>query len=82
MIDQDRKQVVDPVCQTVLDPARTVRTSVYQGRGYYFCSPACQKEFEAAPSKFSRRRGALGRFLACLERANWIEFGPKGPGRR
>ena len=42
---------IDPVCGMKVDPA-TAKASVYAGRTYYFCSPACRDKFEAEPAKY------------------------------
>ncbi len=39
----------DPVCQMDVDPALAQFRTEYQGRTYYFCSKACQREFEENP---------------------------------
>jgi YHS domain-containing protein len=45
-------QVKDPVCGMTIDSAKAAGQSTHQGTTYYFCSPACKKQFDASPSKF------------------------------
>lgn len=47
----------DPVCQMEVDPAATPFKAEYQGRAYYFCSRACQKEFEENPQAYTGEIG-------------------------
>jgi YHS domain-containing protein len=68
-----------PVCHMRLDPERTVRRAVFQGRTYYFCSPACQDRFAGDCTLKVRRKGIFSRFLDRLARAGAKEFGPCGP---
>lgn len=48
--DRPEKET-DPVCGMTVDTA-TAKTSVYQGRTYYFCSAQCRDRFEASPATF------------------------------
>lgn len=43
---------IDPVCKMEVKVDGAKYVSEYQGEKYYFCSPGCQKEFEANPAKF------------------------------
>lgn len=45
-------QVKDPVCGMTIDSTKAAGQSVHQGTTYYFCSPACKKQFDGNPSKF------------------------------
>jgi len=49
-------QVIDPVCGMTVDPASAAGRSEYRGELYYFCSPGCQKKFDAAPEKYVKAR--------------------------
>ncbi len=42
----------DPVCGMTLSGAVAPRTSTYDGRTYRFCSPTCQRLFEAHPGRY------------------------------
>ncbi|BDG61135.1 YHS domain-containing protein [Caldinitratiruptor microaerophilus] len=42
----------DLVCGMDVDPGKAAATSVYGGQTYYFCSPACKKEFDRDPGKY------------------------------
>lgn len=46
---------VDPVCGMTVATA-TAKSVLYQGRAYFFCSPACRDQFEAAPDKFAAHK--------------------------
>jgi len=49
---------VDPICGMDVDPAKAKaanRTSVYQGKTYFFCSDECKKTFDADPSKYVKQ---------------------------
>ena len=43
---------IDPVCGMNVDEDSAQWHSEHQGETYYFCSPGCQKSFEAEPEKF------------------------------
>src|SRR6266851_8355745 len=42
----------DPVCGMQVDERTAAGSSVFEGRGYYFCSAGCKKKFEANPSAY------------------------------
>lgn len=42
----------DPVCGMEVSEKNAAATAVYQGRTYYFCSPACKRSFEKDPVKY------------------------------
>ena len=42
----------DVVCGMDVDPKKAAGQSVYEGKTYYFCSPACKQKFEANPSQY------------------------------
>ena len=46
------QKVIDPVCGMSIDPATAAGQSKFEGRDYYFCSKACQQEFEKNPAKY------------------------------
>ena len=48
-------QDVDPVCGMNVATA-TAKSVLHQGRAYFFCSPACRDQFEAAPEKFAAHK--------------------------
>jgi Cu+-exporting ATPase len=41
-----------------VDEQRVAGKIEYEGRSYYFCSPACQQRFEADPGRYSDPRTA------------------------
>jgi xanthine dehydrogenase accessory factor len=45
-------EAIDPVCGMTVEVAGARHTSVYAGRTFYFCCPACQREFEREPARF------------------------------
>src|ERR687889_369332 len=45
-------EAVDPVCGMTVEVAGARHVAEYGGRSYYFCSPACKREFEAEPEKY------------------------------
>lgn len=50
-------EVKDPVCGMAFDEETAAdlgATAVeHEGRRYWFCCPTCEKEFRAAPQRFS-----------------------------
>lgn len=42
----------DPVCGTIVQTS-TAKSSLFEGRAYYFCSQACRDKFEATPADFA-----------------------------
>ncbi len=49
----------DPMCGMEVDERRAAaasRTSVYEGRTYYFCADECKKRFDADPAKHAQAR--------------------------
>lgn len=48
---QEPATVIDPVCgMTVATPG--AKSSLYQGKAYYFCSATCRDKFEATPQQW------------------------------
>ena len=47
-----RQKAKDPVCGMEIDPKKAKATHDYQGKTYYFCSPACQANFTKEPDKY------------------------------
>ncbi len=43
----------DPVCGMDVDPKDAAGESDYEGRRYYFCSPACKEEFDVDPAAYA-----------------------------
>ncbi|MFN4133247.1 MAG: YHS domain-containing protein [Candidatus Hadarchaeales archaeon] len=44
----------DPVCNMMVNEKSAKLKVNYRGKTYYFCCPACQKQFEANPEKYAR----------------------------
>lgn len=48
----------DPVCGMQVDPEQAAGKRVYEGRMYYFCSPACLAKFDRAPAQYAGEQGS------------------------
>lgn len=46
---------VDPVCGMQIEEQDAAGQAEYEGRTYYFCSPACRRKFEANPAEFANQ---------------------------
>lgn len=44
----------DPVCGMQIDPDNAAGQSTYQGKTYYFCSPACKQKFDKNPGQYAK----------------------------
>lgn len=44
--------VVDPVCGKSIDPHLTQHSVDHDGERLYFCSSACQSQFNAEPARY------------------------------
>ena len=49
------RQVTDPVCGMVVDPATTEHAAVHDGEQFYFCSAGCKDRFLAAPDAYTHQ---------------------------
>jgi len=45
-------EAIDPVCGMTVEKAGARHTSVYAGRTFYFCCPACKRAFAGEPARF------------------------------
>lgn len=45
-------EAIDPVCGMTVEIASARHTSTHNGQTYYFCCPACKREFEKEPERF------------------------------
>jgi P-type Cu+ transporter len=43
----------DPVCHMQVDQNTAAAVTEYQGRRYYFCSPACKEKFDGSPQQYA-----------------------------
>jgi len=43
---------IDPVCGMIVEIATARHSSVYEGRDFYFCCPACKRLFEQNPQEY------------------------------
>jgi YHS domain-containing protein len=50
-------RTTDPVCGMTVETA-SAKSSLHQGRAYYFCSATCRDKFEASPETYAK--GAEG----------------------
>jgi xanthine dehydrogenase accessory factor len=50
-------EAIDPVCGMSVEIAGARHTSVYAARIFYFCCPACKREFEREPERFLVGKG-------------------------
>jgi P-type Cu+ transporter len=46
------EHVIDPVCGMTIDSASAAGRADYQGKTYYFCSPACLTKFKGDPARY------------------------------
>ena len=77
------EKVIDPVCRMEVIPGLTRLATMYQGRGYWFCSEDCLSNFEMNPKKYldakrAKRKGWFGRYLERMAKINKQEFGTAG----
>ncbi len=61
-------EVTDPVCGMTFAPEDAAGSAEFNGRTYYFCSPACQKRFEASPNEFVHPEDSVVSATAAPER--------------
>ncbi|HUF54160.1 MAG TPA: YHS domain-containing protein [Dehalococcoidia bacterium] len=47
----------DPVCGMDVEAESAAAMSEHGGQVYYFCSAACQEEFDAEPDRFTVEHG-------------------------
>ena len=52
------EEAVDPICGMTVEVAPARHTSEYGGETYYFCCPACKREFDKEPEKYAVRISA------------------------
>ena len=52
------KEAVDPICGMTVEIATARHTREYGGETYYFCCPACKREFDKEPEKHTARISA------------------------
>jgi Cu+-exporting ATPase len=45
-------QVKDPVCGMMVDTFSAAGRAMFEGRAFYFCSEACQRQFESNPTRY------------------------------
>lgn len=47
----------DPVCGMLVRPEEAAPQRSFEGRTYYFCSPACAARFDQAPQRYLPQGG-------------------------
>lgn len=52
------EEATDPICKMTVEVAAARHTSEYGGETYYFCCPACKREFDEEPEKHAARISA------------------------
>jgi YHS domain-containing protein len=57
---REPREAVDPVCGMTV-ATRDAKTSLYEGRVYYFCSQNCREKFEASPASYGIGTGETPR---------------------
>jgi Cu+-exporting ATPase len=53
--DDEPEVSVDPVCGMSVDESKAAGKTGYAGQTYYFCSTACQRNFEQDPGAYLPR---------------------------
>ncbi len=51
-VPAESAEAIDPVCGMTVEIASARHTSTHNGQTYYFCCPACKREFEKEPERF------------------------------
>jgi len=69
----------DPICGMKVDHKKVTFMSTYNGQHFFFCNEACKKTFDAQPSYYIRKKGALNRFLEWIAKGNEKTYHNKPP---
>jgi xanthine dehydrogenase accessory factor len=48
----ETETAIDPVCGMIVEVATARHRSTYEGRDFYFCCPACKRQFESDPQAY------------------------------
>ncbi|SEQ37586.1 Cu+-exporting ATPase [Azotobacter beijerinckii] len=77
-----RTPTVDPVCGMPVEETSAAPRTTYEGQPYFFCSPHCLEQFEAAPGKYVRAPAARARapFTAHAEQPMQATSGKERAG--
>lgn len=62
-------KVTDPVCKMVIDDKDAVATSTSKGITYYFCSKACQEDFDKNPESFISSMPKMEEMIAATAKS-------------
>ena len=49
----ETEEFIDPICGMQVEEQDAAGRAEYEGTTYYFCSPACQRKFEANPAEYA-----------------------------
>lgn len=55
---EQASEAIDPVCGMAVEVASARHTSTHAGHTFYFCCPACKREFEREPERFLAKKEA------------------------
>ena len=56
------QKVIDPICGMEIIPSQSIEYK-YNGKKYYFCSAACEKEFKINPEKYANFQNIEPKFM-------------------
>ena len=56
----------DVVCGMQVDEATTTNNSDYDGKTFYFCSPACKAKFVQSPEAYANRGAQTRQHLSAV----------------
>jgi Cu+-exporting ATPase len=51
----ETEEFIDPICGMQVKEQDAAGRAEYEGTTYYFCSPACQRKFEANPAEYANQ---------------------------
>ncbi|MBV9691544.1 MAG: XdhC family protein [Ktedonobacteraceae bacterium] len=52
-VDSTASTAVDPICGMLVEVATARHRTSYEGRDFYFCCPACKRQFERDPAQYA-----------------------------
>ncbi|MFC0665918.1 heavy metal translocating P-type ATPase [Azotobacter chroococcum] len=53
-MNSERQRILDPVCGMPVEETSAAPRTTYEGQPYFFCSPHCLEQFEAAPGRYAK----------------------------
>ncbi|TBW07756.1 heavy metal translocating P-type ATPase [Azotobacter chroococcum subsp. isscasi] len=74
-MNSERQRILDPVCGMPVEDTSAAPRTTYEGRPYFFCSPHCLEQFEAAPGRYVKApaRSPAGRAGQPIQAASGKE---------